>query len=98
MATSVYKECTNCDPFYVLLDSLKSNRPYVLQISNNRGGIGGSLDTLILRVNDSAAVDWNLFADTACQYTRQQNLNTKRIYVVNYYNPPLDTLAEKSCF
>lgn len=94
MATSVEKDCINCAEYQVLNDSLRNNRPYVLSV-NNCGVVYSNFDTLCIRVKDTTGINWMKLADTTCYYTKQQDLHTKRVYIIQYNTS--DTLAAVSC-
>jgi hypothetical protein len=87
----------DCKKVESLNNALVSGRTYIYSIG--RCGVSRVSDTLCLLVKDTAAMDWNLLADTACLMATQNSLYHQKLFIITYdtVTQRLDTLLKKQC-
>ncbi len=96
MATSVPdKECIPCNQLSALYQKLSVNKTYITQV--NSCSLQNTVDTVCISVKDTTGVNWTALADTACLYSKQQNMPTKAVYILKDNVFPRDTLAAVIC-
>jgi hypothetical protein len=90
MATSKPHRCDEeCQNLTRLENQVTGNRPYV------RGIYMNSQTDIHVLVDETVAINWNLFADTVCSIARGVSFRNKNVYVFNQIRN--DTLGRKSC-
>ncbi len=96
MATSVPdKDCIPCNQLSTLYQKLSVNKRYITQV--NSCSRQNTVDTICVSVMDTTGVNWAALADTACIYSKQQNMPTRVVYIINDNVFPRDTLASVVC-
>lgn len=90
------EECSeDCEKRVQLQDLLRNNRDYIFYV--DRCGVTYGTDTLCIGVVDTAGVNWDLLADTACTYANSVGLLRQTIFFLDLQVSPYDTLARKQC-
>ena len=96
MATSVPEKCfEDCQKVSEFSNALITNRAYIYGAF--RCSYTAVSDTLCVYADRSVAINWNLFADTACLIATQHGLPRQKIFIIDNRNTPSDTLAQKQC-
>ena len=94
-ATSVDKCDEDCQKQIELSALLAKNRTYVYGAW--RCSQSYISDTLCVSLKDTVGVNWDLLADTACQYANSLGLYHQKVFLIKIGVSRPDTVARKQC-
>jgi hypothetical protein len=96
LATTKVVPCDgDCAKIFRVDTMLTKNRDYIWYVGRCISGRPAN-DTICVLVKDTAGIDWNLLADTACQITSLVGLPGQKIIIMKSGAIP-DTVAKKQC-
>ena len=96
IATSVDKECENCEKFEQVRNYFLKDSNHIQYVDRCFTSIN-PYDSLCVSIKDSTARDWDAVADSICMIATQNGLPKRHVFIINYLGNVPDTLVIRHC-